>query len=97
MSTSRKQSLRGPHFFSLFCVGRARCAFAREYIKMAVSVAQKAANFDLCQSLAAGTGEWKTRKINLFQVLKGFVSQLKLGQDLTKVSLPAEYVFLFLR
>eukprot|EP01122_Echinamoeba_exundans_P010269 TRINITY_DN3807_c0_g2_i1.p1 TRINITY_DN3807_c0_g2~~TRINITY_DN3807_c0_g2_i1.p1 ORF type:complete len:910 (-),score=217.61 TRINITY_DN3807_c0_g2_i1:623-3352(-) len=57
---------------------------------MAVSVAQKAANFDLYQSLAAGTGEWKTRKINLFQVLKGFVSQLKLGQDLTKVSLPAE-------
>lgn len=35
-------------------------------------------------------GEWKNRKINLFKVVKGFISQLKLGQDLTKVSLPAE-------
>lgn len=35
-------------------------------------------------------GEWKYRKINLFRVVRGFVSQLKPGQDLTKVSLPAE-------
>lgn len=35
-------------------------------------------------------GDWKSRKINLFRVVRGFVSQLKPGQDLTKVSLPAE-------
>lgn len=35
-------------------------------------------------------GDWKYRKINLFRVVRGFVSQLKPGQDLTKVSLPAE-------
>jgi len=35
-------------------------------------------------------GEWKYRKINLFKVMRGFVSQLKPGQDLTKISLPAE-------
>jgi hypothetical protein len=35
-------------------------------------------------------GDWKSRKINLFKVMRGFVSQLKPGQDLTKISLPAE-------
>jgi hypothetical protein len=35
-------------------------------------------------------GDWKYRKINLFKVMRGFVSQLKPGQDLTKISLPAE-------
>lgn len=36
------------------------------------------------------SGEWKSRKINLWSVMRSFVSQLKLGQDLTKISLPAE-------
>jgi len=44
-------------------------------------------------SLVAENGEWKTRKINLFQVLRSFVSQLKPGQDLTKISLPAEICY----
>jgi hypothetical protein len=34
-------------------------------------------------------GEWKTRKITLMGVVRSFVSQLKPGQDLTRVSLPA--------
>jgi len=34
--------------------------------------------------------EWRKRKINLFSVLRSFVSQLSPGQELTKVSLPSE-------
>lgn len=45
---------------------------------------------DEARSLVADEGEWKYRKINMFRVFKGFISQLKPGQDLTKVSLPAE-------
>eukprot|EP01116_Phalansterium_solitarium_P021643 TRINITY_DN680_c1_g1_i1.p1 TRINITY_DN680_c1_g1~~TRINITY_DN680_c1_g1_i1.p1 ORF type:complete len:950 (-),score=407.06 TRINITY_DN680_c1_g1_i1:787-3636(-) len=40
-------------------------------------------------SLVDEDGEWKFRKINIFGVLKSFISQLKPGQDLTRVSLPA--------
>jgi hypothetical protein len=36
--------------------------------------------------------EWETRKISLFGVAKSFVSQLSVGQDLTKVSLPAIFL-----
>jgi hypothetical protein len=32
-------------------------------------------------SLCAADGEWRTRKINLFAVIKGFVSQIKVGAD----------------
>lgn len=42
------------------------------------------------RSLVADEGDWKYRKINMFRVFKGFIAQLKPGQDLTKVSLPAE-------
>jgi len=34
--------------------------------------------------------EWRKRRINLFSVLRSFVSQLSPGQELTKVSLPSE-------
>jgi len=34
-------------------------------------------------------GEWKFRKISLMGVVKSFVSQLRPGQDLTRVSLPS--------
>jgi hypothetical protein len=44
-------------------------------------------------SLVAENGEWKTRKINLLQVVRSFISQLKPGQDLTKISLPAEICY----
>jgi hypothetical protein len=39
--------------------------------------------------------EWRTRKISFFGVVKSFVSQLKPGQELTKVSLPAHLLFPF--
>lgn len=42
------------------------------------------------RSIVADEGEWKTRKIRIFKVFGGFIRQLKPGQDLTKVSLPAE-------
>jgi len=34
--------------------------------------------------------EWRTRKINLFNILRSFVYQLRPGDDLTKISLPSE-------
>lgn len=35
-------------------------------------------------------GEWRHRKINIWGVFKSFISQIKTGQDLTRISLPAE-------
>jgi len=40
-------------------------------------------------------GEWRTRKITIMGVVRSFVSQLRPGQDLTKVSLPAIMLFPF--
>jgi len=41
-------------------------------------------------SLVAVTdAEWRTRKINLMEVFRSFISQLRPGQELTKVSLPS--------
>lgn len=37
-------------------------------------------------------GEWKTRKISMMGVVKSFVSQLTVGQDLTRVTLPSQLV-----
>lgn len=37
-------------------------------------------------------GEWSTRKISLFGVVRSVVSQLKPGQDMTKVSLPCAFL-----
>jgi len=36
--------------------------------------------------------EWETRKISLWGAAKSFVSQLSVGQDLTKVSMPAIFL-----
>lgn len=36
------------------------------------------------------TGPWKTRPIDLWGLLKSFVGQLKIGDQITKISLPAE-------
>lgn len=54
------------------------------------SPAAPAANDEEAISYVNQEGDWKQRKINLLRVVRGFVSQLKPGQDLTKVSLPAE-------
>jgi hypothetical protein len=34
------------------------------------------------------TSEWRKRPINLLKVISSFVSQLTIGDDLTRVSLP---------
>jgi len=36
-------------------------------------------------------GDWEDRKISLFGAVKSFISQLKIGQDLTRVSLPCVF------
>eukprot|EP01090_Pellita_catalonica_P021081 TRINITY_DN77_c0_g1_i1.p1 TRINITY_DN77_c0_g1~~TRINITY_DN77_c0_g1_i1.p1 ORF type:complete len:413 (+),score=74.55 TRINITY_DN77_c0_g1_i1:110-1348(+) len=36
-------------------------------------------------------GDWEDRKISLFGVVKGFIGQLRLGEDLTKVSMPVVF------
>jgi len=41
----------------------------------------------------AATAEWATRKISIIGVAKSFISQLSVGQDLTKVSLPAVFLY----
>lgn len=37
-------------------------------------------------------GEWETRQISIIGVVKRFISQLSYGQDLTKISLPSEFL-----
>lgn len=38
-------------------------------------------------------GEWVTRKISIIGAAKSIISQLKIGQDMTRVSLPAEFLY----
>eukprot|EP01117_Protostelium_nocturnum_P006323 TRINITY_DN2282_c0_g1_i2.p1 TRINITY_DN2282_c0_g1~~TRINITY_DN2282_c0_g1_i2.p1 ORF type:complete len:716 (-),score=260.67 TRINITY_DN2282_c0_g1_i2:118-2265(-) len=40
-------------------------------------------------------GEWRTRKITLFGVVRSFISEVKIGQDMTRVSLPATLLYPF--
>jgi hypothetical protein len=34
-------------------------------------------------------GDWETRKISVIGTLQSFISQLSIGEEITKVSLPA--------
>lgn len=38
-------------------------------------------------------GEWRTRPIALWGVIKSFISQLKIGEQITKISIPAEVCY----
>jgi len=38
-------------------------------------------------------GDWENRKISIIGVAKSFISQLSIGQDLTKISLPAAFQY----
>jgi len=40
-------------------------------------------------SLVDASGDWREKKVSVKEVVSSFVSQLKVGQDLTRVSLPA--------
>jgi len=44
------------------------------------------------QSYAGVSGEWETRQISIMGVVKRFISQLSYGQDLTKISMPSEFL-----
>jgi len=44
------------------------------------------------QSYATVRGEWETRQISIIGVVKRFISQLSYGQDLTRISLPSEFL-----
>jgi len=43
-------------------------------------------------SLCGKGGEWENRKINILGVVKRFISQLSYGQDLTRISMPSEFL-----
>ena len=43
-------------------------------------------------SYADVRGEWELRKISLFGAVKSFIGQLKVGQDMTRVSLPCVFL-----
>eukprot|EP01102_Stenamoeba_stenopodia_P014346 TRINITY_DN474_c0_g5_i2.p2 TRINITY_DN474_c0_g5~~TRINITY_DN474_c0_g5_i2.p2 ORF type:complete len:120 (+),score=13.95 TRINITY_DN474_c0_g5_i2:52-411(+) len=43
-------------------------------------------------SYADVRGEWEERRISIVGVAKSFISQLRVGQDLTKVSLPSVFL-----
>lgn len=45
------------------------------------------------QSYLDHPGDWQNRKISLLGAAKSFLSQLSIGQDLTKVSLPAAFQY----
>eukprot|EP01088_Endostelium_zonatum_P012332 TRINITY_DN26522_c0_g1_i1.p1 TRINITY_DN26522_c0_g1~~TRINITY_DN26522_c0_g1_i1.p1 ORF type:complete len:418 (+),score=93.80 TRINITY_DN26522_c0_g1_i1:100-1353(+) len=44
------------------------------------------------QSYADVRGEWEQRKISLFGAVRSFIGQLKVGQDMTRVSLPCVFL-----
>eukprot|EP01012_Entosiphon_sulcatum_P033388 TRINITY_DN42257_c0_g1_i1.p1 TRINITY_DN42257_c0_g1~~TRINITY_DN42257_c0_g1_i1.p1 ORF type:complete len:419 (+),score=51.02 TRINITY_DN42257_c0_g1_i1:29-1258(+) len=46
-------------------------------------------------SLVGTTGEWETRPVALTRIFAGIASQLREGQDLTKISLPAALCYPF--
>jgi len=46
----------------------------------------------MAKSYADVRGEWEDRKIPIVGVVKSFISQLKVGQDLTRVSLPSIFL-----
>lgn len=43
-------------------------------------------------SLCGKNGEWENRKISIMGVVKRFISQLSYGQDLTRISMPSEFL-----
>jgi len=46
-------------------------------------------------SLVDKDGEWRHKRVTIMGVVQSFVSQLKIGQDLTRVSLPALFLYPF--
>lgn len=49
-------------------------------------------NDEVLESLCGKNGEWETRKISIMGVVKRFISQLSYGQELTRISMPSEFL-----
>lgn len=49
-------------------------------------------NDEVVESLCGKNGEWETRKISIMGVVKRFISQLSYGQELTRISMPSEFL-----
>jgi len=49
-------------------------------------------NKEVLESLCGRNGEWETRKISIMGVVKRFISQLSYGQELTRISMPSEFL-----
>jgi hypothetical protein len=47
---------------------------------------------EVWESLCGRNGEWENRKISIMGVVKRFISQLSYGQDLTRISMPSEFL-----
>lgn len=47
---------------------------------------------EITESLCGKNGEWETRKISIMGVVKRFISQLSYGQELTRISMPSEFL-----
>lgn len=47
---------------------------------------------DKLESLVTTKGVWDTKKISVWGVARSVISQLKAGQDLTRVSLPSIFL-----
>lgn len=50
------------------------------------------ANEEPLESLCGRNGEWESRKISIMGVVKRFISQLSYGQELTRISMPSEFL-----
>lgn len=53
---------------------------------------EDANNEEVLESLCGKNGEWETRKISIMGVVKRFISQLSYGQELTRISMPSEFL-----
>jgi hypothetical protein len=60
--------------------------------ELSKSGSQDNVNGEELKSYAGVTGEWETRQISIMGVVKRFISQLSYGQDLTKISMPSEFL-----
>lgn len=52
----------------------------------------ESANEAPLESLCGKNGEWESRKISIMGVVKRFISQLSYGQELTRISMPSEFL-----
>jgi hypothetical protein len=53
---------------------------------------EEGTNDEQLESLCGKNGEWETRKISIMGVVKRFISQLSYGQELTRISMPSEFL-----